>query len=222
MSSNCSPIQRADYRGACDQEAVSLVESLIEKDLDQCIDEGEYLKDGNSATVVTVDSIVIKRYNNKSSWHAFKRRLKPTRAFRSWQSARRLLAHGLNTPEPIAYLDRHAKFPWLRGPSYYIAKFHSSPSISEMPNESLINEEVGEKLAQLIGIMRAEKVVHGDFKASNFLWDKGRLFLIDLDAMKWDLSSRAFEKAHHKDIARLKANWPQGSFREHLDALISS
>ena len=220
MSLKRLPVRHSEYEGEYDQAAAMVVQSLLKQDLDQCLNRAHCLKNGNSATVVEMDSLVIKRYNNKSTWHAIKRRLKPTRAYRSWHSAHRLLAHGFHTPKPIAFLDRRARFPWLRGTSFYIAKFHSSPSIIEMPDEQLIANEIGEHLARLLQRMRENQLVHGDFKASNFLWENQQLVMIDLDAMRWDLSSHAFVKAHQKDIARLKANWPHGAFREHLDTLI--
>ncbi len=64
------------------------------------------LKNGNTCTVWATDvadqRLVVKRYNVKNFWHGLKLTTRAGRAFLSWDNARKLLAHGIATPRPVA------------------------------------------------------------------------------------------------------------------------
>ena len=55
------------------------------------------------------------------------------------------------------------------------------------------------------------RISHGDLKATNLLWDQGRIVLIDLDAMVQHRSVRQHARAWQRDRSRLLRNWPQDS-----------
>ncbi|OQY17950.1 MAG: hypothetical protein B6I36_08055, partial [Desulfobacteraceae bacterium 4572_35.1] len=100
---------------------------------DQLITDGTILKNGNSATVAQVtiagDSLAIKRYNIKGIWHILKRCWRPTRAWISWGNAHRLTISGIDTPQPIAILEK--RLGPLRTSSYYLCVHENTPSATD-------------------------------------------------------------------------------------------
>lgn len=55
------------------------------------------------------------------------------------------------------------------------------------------------------------RISHGDLKATNLLWHEGRVWLIDLDAMKQHRSDTAFARVWRRDRARFLRNWAASS-----------
>ena len=50
-------------------------------------------------------------------------------------------------------------------------------------------------------------ISHGDFKATNFIFSGGKLFLTDLDAMRKHRYRSKFQKEFRKDLTRFMKNW---------------
>jgi Ser/Thr protein kinase RdoA (MazF antagonist) len=72
-------------------------------------------------------------------------------------------------------------------------------------------EAVGEALQQLFSQLAAARISHGDLKATNLLWDSGRIALIDLDALQVHRRHASWRRAAAVDRARLIRNWPVDS-----------
>ncbi len=52
------------------------------------------------------------------------------------------------------------------------------------------------------------RAAHGDLKATNLIvGPDGRVHLFDLDAFRFDLGARAFERGRAKDLKRFMQNW---------------
>lgn len=66
-------------------------------------------------------------------------------------------------------------------------------------------------LRTLFATLHRERISHGDLKATNLLWQDGRVVLIDLDAMQQHRSDASHARAWGKDRARLLRNWPADS-----------
>jgi hypothetical protein len=68
---------------------------------------------------------------------------------------------------------------------------------------------VSQELLLLFNQLAAEGLVHGDTKASNFLWhaESARLSVIDLDSMRMPSSRRASNNGHVRDRRRLLRNF---------------
>ena len=66
-----------------------------------------------------------------------------------------------------------------------------------------------QQFATLLQQLLDLNISHGDFKATNFLCGAdGRLYLLDLDAMRyWPRPGAGFRKAVERDHRRLLANW---------------
>ena len=182
--------------------------------LDQAIENGQPLKQGGSSTVAKIDwrgqALVIKRYNLKSWHHRVSRCFRHTRAWHSWQGGHRLRTLGIATPEPIAMVEE--RFGPLRGRGYLITACSSGSGLvqavedgGEQTLASLITE-----LQVLLRRFREHHISHGDFKATNLLWDKQQpnaLSLIDLDVICWHQQAGRWRKHYQKDVKRLLRNW---------------
>jgi len=181
---------------------------------DKALCEGEMLKEGKTCTVARVDlpdqSVVIKRYNLKSTWHALERLARPSRAWHSWREGHRLSFFGVATPEPLALIEE--RIGPLRRRAFLINAF--CPGISLMDHLSPDREPdaaTATAILSLFNTLYQQRISHGDLKATNLLWCEGQLIVIDLDAMTQHTSSRTFARAWRRDRARLLRNWPETS-----------
>ena len=184
------------------------------QDLDAAIANGQPLKKGGSATVAKVDwqghTLVIKRYNLKNWLHRISRWFRPTRAWHSWQGGNRLRTIGIATPKPLAMVEE--RFGPLRGRGYLITECSSGLGLVkalEQGNSDTLASLTGE-LQFLLQRFREHKLSHGDFKATNLLWDpqlSPSLSLIDLDVIRWHNKPSRWRKHYHKDVSRLLRNW---------------
>ena len=189
----------------------------LQHDPDSLIQRGELLKDGNSATVVRVELAarewVVKRYNLKNRWHMLKRCLRPTRAAISWGNAHRLKISGINTPHPVAMMEK--RVGPLRFTGYYVCQYVEAPSVAECFSDTsktaLHQNQAASALVQMFELFYRLGIYHGDCKATNFLLRHQRPWVLDLDAMR-EFRSRSNYVRHYKiDRARFLRNWDQGS-----------
>jgi len=175
----------------------------------------EALKLGNTATVVAAsfqgEPLIVKRYNNKSIWHRVRRMLRRDRGLNSWVYAHTLAFTGIASTEAVALLRTR-----FAGPTYLVMRLAKGSELAPEQLESTVSsvssdafERVSRELLGLLGQLAAEGLVHGDTKASNFLWDSesGALTLIDLDSMHMPAWRRAIRRGHERDCRRLLRNF---------------
>jgi len=181
---------------------------------DTAICDGRLLKDGGTCTVARIDlpdrTVVIKRYNLKSTWHAIGRLWRPSRAWHSWREGHRLRFLGINTPEPLALIEE--RIGPLRRRAFLVNAF--CPGISLLEQLSPDREpdvEMASAILSLFETLYQQRISHGDLKATNLLWHEGQLVVIDLDAMTQHTSSKTFARAWRRERARLLRNWPTTS-----------
>ena len=191
------------------------------------INHENLLKAGNASTVARVAfanrKFVLKRYNLKSFWHGFKYLFKTSRAHRSWLSASILEMLGINTPHPyLIYEER--KFWLLRRRAFFLSEDLDEGNLLEkfekfgadaLPIETLVLA-----FKQLFETMNTYLISHGDMKASNFVYLRDRLYVLDLDAMQRHKSRRSFNKAFQKDLKRFMKNWHGSTFESQFAAMI--
>jgi tRNA A-37 threonylcarbamoyl transferase component Bud32 len=180
--------------------------------------QAEILKRGNSATVVTLalgnQRYLVKRFNQKV-WH---RHLgwpvHRSRVWSNWFFSHRLWLYGLATPESIALLDtRIGPLGLLRGKGYIVQELLEG---QELPDAVAVAppEEASRLIAearQMIDLLHAHRLTHGDCKASNFLCTESGVQFIDLDSMRARgripiLSERLHLRRVRKDLARFARN----------------
>ncbi len=181
---------------------------------DVMVEKGQMLKDGNTCTVVRVDiggrALVVKRYNLKSFRHALSRFWRPSRAWHSWVAAHRLAFFGIPTPAPLAMLEE--RVGPLRRRAFLVTDY--CPGESLMQRLSPAREPDADEAAALIDFFATLcrlKITHGDMKATNLLWYKGRIVVIDLDAMVRHDNPAAFVRDWRRDRTRFLRNWPTHS-----------
>lgn len=187
------------------------------------------IKAGNTCTVTSVrlgqQQLVSKRYNIKSIWHGLGRAWRPTRAAQSWRSAHRLLMHGIATARPLALIEN--RFGPLRGTAWFIMQAVDGPSAHVFFRDPAVDRAarraIAGQFADVLNIMRREKISHGDMKATNFVISDGQLVVLDLDALRLHRDKAAFERAFRRDLRRFFRNWHElpemaALFRECLTA----
>jgi tRNA A-37 threonylcarbamoyl transferase component Bud32 len=175
--------------------------------------QGDYLKRGNTSTVIrtTVDGVevVVKRYNIKDAWHGMKRALQRTRASISWQNANLMRFYGIDTPRPIAFIEKRTG-P-ARRTSYFISEYVSGPSYRQYFAAETASQEsrnqLADKIADMLATLARYRLGHGDMKATNLIIVDGNPYLIDLDGMRQYKSAAGFARAHQRDIQRFLKNW---------------
>ena len=212
----------------CSQFAVRSTTSLFtavvrdEKELlaeflenpDAVVGRGQMLKDGNTSTVVRVESggrvRVVKRYNLKNFRHALSRFWRPSRAWHSWVAAHRLLFYGMSTPAPLAMLEE--RIGPLRRRAFLVTEFCPGENLLQhLSPDKAPEAPEAEAILAFFGALFRLRIAHGDLKATNLLWQAGRIVVIDLDAMVRHDSHAAFVRDWRRDRARFLRNWPAHS-----------
>ncbi len=185
------------------------------------------LKNGNTctvwATVVAGRRLVVKRYNVKGLLHGLKLSARPGRAMISWENAHRLRFYGIATPSPVAVV-RIRRGP-LQPVAYFLAEAVDGVDALSWFRDPAIplpaKRRMAERIDALFLQLKAQRISHGDLKATNILIADGRPLLIDLDAMQQHADEIAFEKAWRRDLRRFLRNWrddPEIAQLFHLDA----
>ncbi len=180
-------------------------------DPDRWLEAGIPLKQGRTATLALIEhdgrKFVIKRYNIKSVSHALSRCWRPSRAWHSWIEGHRLGCLGIATPAPLALVEQ--RLGPLRGRAWLITEYCPGEPLADYL-ESCSEPELG-AIGRLFAQLAAARISHGDLKASNLLWHKDGISLVDLDAMRQHENRASYTRAWHKDRERFLRNWPEGS-----------
>ena len=165
-----------------------------------------YLKQGDTTTVIKVvlneQAYVIKRYNVVNVWAKIKRALATSRAERCWNFSQILRKVGIATPKIFSYFEKR-KYGFKQE-SYLVMAF--------LPGEDLrdlfkIKDELEKNRIRNAVMLDMEKlfsrhITHGDMKLTNFIYNKEKVFFIDLDGMRRHRFSFRLSRAIQKDIAR--------------------
>jgi tRNA A-37 threonylcarbamoyl transferase component Bud32 len=131
--------------------------------------------------------VCVKGYRHVSLWYSLKNIFKKSRALKSWIAAHGLLVRGIDTPLPLAVLERTCG-P-LRRESFLITGL--LPDAREL-NDYIRAADPGERKADFIASLAAmlrrvhdRGVYHADLKSNNILVQEAgpgwRFSLIDLD-----------------------------------------
>ena len=176
----------------------------LQADPDAVFATGTLLKAGNSATIartVDPDPRVVKRFNIKGFSHGVRRMLRRIPRFRrAWICGQLLNFLEIPTARPLALLEQRFG-PW-RGVAYLVMEQLDGPDLASEVAGSGLSDARCEEVTRLFCLLKTAGLSHGDTKASNFLIHDGRVHLVDLDAMRLDLSG------FDRDLARFLANWP--------------
>jgi RIO-like serine/threonine protein kinase len=152
--------------------------------------------------------------------------LRTTRAASSWRNAHRLGMLDIPTAKPVAFIEN--RLGPLRGSSYFIMQAVNGTRADHYFVDNTIPLQVrhghAEVLLYLFERIAAAGLVHGDYKASNFVVTEHGPVILDLDAMKPAGSEAALQQGLEKDLRRFMYNWKgqaeaEALFREGVAAL---
>lgn len=176
---------------------------------DSVMAKAEMLKDGNSATVVRAQlagqSVVIKRYNIKSTSHRLRRLFRETRASNAWRAAHLLQMAGLKTPAPLLLMEQR-RGP-VRGVSYLVTADAGGEEMLDAYQRREPTQRELDDVRDIFRVMEELQLCHGDFKARNFLVTERGVELIDLDVLHAVRSKSQFRQCKDKDRTRFLRNW---------------
>jgi tRNA A-37 threonylcarbamoyl transferase component Bud32 len=179
----------------------------------------EYLKKGESSLVYTVEvdghKRVIKNSRNKSIWRTLRRFFGRSRASNSWYFSHLLAEAGINTPKPIALVER--KWGPLVLESWFVSDYIEADTLLdvwlyEVPSPVQINQ-----VKKLFDVMRFLGISHGDMKATNLLVANNQVYLIDFDSMQQHRTKLRAYYFLKSDRDRLLMNWPNRHLQPHFE-----
>lgn len=196
-------------------------------DPERAMRAGEVVKAGNSATVVRVHlgnrTCIVKRYNQKSLWHALRRVIRPTARFRrAWLNGQRLHLLDIPTARPLALLER--RFGPLRGVAYLVMEDLGADDLGALAAAGDVSDATVDGVVRLFQALRAAGLRHGDTKATNFIVAADRVALVDLDAMRTARIRAAPDTAtRDQDLQRFLANFrADPALRKRFDAAFAA
>jgi serine/threonine protein kinase len=115
--------------------------------------------------------------------------LRPSKAKRSYKHALQLKGEGINTPNPIAYMEEKKWGLLFR--SYYISSYENySGLLRELAYHPLEEvKELVEAFAHFTATLHNRKIVHLDYSPGNIMYEKiadqYRFCLVDINRMKF-------------------------------------
>ena len=134
----------------------------------------------------------VKRYHVPRGLNAlvYSLGIRKTKGRRAWEYPALLQARGIDTPEPVAYIEER-RFGLLRY-SYFVSLQSPYPhTLYEMAEaEAALYEPMARALAQFAADMHEKGVLHKDFTPGNVLWQQDadgtfRFALVDINRMRF-------------------------------------
>jgi tRNA A-37 threonylcarbamoyl transferase component Bud32 len=202
-------IKTADYVAIFDKNFSETIDTAdFIKKIDEIMANGHILKDGGTCFVSRVTfnekDIVIKRYNYKGFIYSLRNTIKRSRARRNWLHANRLRMLDINTPAPLAYIERRKGMLVIN--SYFITEYvHGQNYHFFLKDNSITKQQRAKVDGQIAGLFKRlemYRIIHGDLKHSNILIAKDGPVLIDLDAMRVHKCKFIYELRLAKDMNR--------------------
>lgn len=169
---------------------------------------------------------VVKQFRNESLKARLRRRLRGSKAQRSWAAAEALLAAGIETPEPVLVIESDDP----AGPSFYVTRLAegvtearyllraANAGEAEGRFPDLPMEEFLDALADLARSLHRHRIWFRDLTSGNVLLDRRpdgslRLRLVDLNRAR--LGRRLTLSERTRDLSRMPIFRPQ-----HQDRLL--
>ena len=164
--------------------------------------------------------VVVKQFRHEDARRRLDRRLKGSKAERSWRNAEAILAAGLDTPEPVMRIESEDP----AGPSFYVTRRAEGVTEARYPlraaaagraAEEFPDLPLGELLDGLAGLARRLHdggIWFRDFTSGNVLLSRGgdgalRLSLVDLNRARSGRRPTLSESA--RDLARMPILRPE-------------
>jgi len=163
--------------------------------------------------------VVVKQFRNEGLRRRLERRLRGSKAERSWRVGRALEAAGIDTPRPVMVIESDAP----DGPSFYVSRYleeatearyllraaNAGQAAERFP--ALPMAEFLDRLAELIRTLHGRGVWFRDMTSGNVLMrrDDGalRLWLVDLNRAR--LGRRMSLLQRTRDLSRMPIHRPE-------------
>lgn len=159
--------------------------------------EGQVLKTSSKSTITVHPhtengGVCVKGYRIRGLRYGFKQIFQQTRGRRSWKAAHGLLVRGVDTPTPLALVERRIG-PFVRE-VYFITRW--IPEAREL-NDYVLSDGFGERKREFIGALATairrlhlQNVYHADLKSNNVLvvphgTEGWRFCFVDLDRVSF-------------------------------------
>ena len=175
--------------------------------------------------------VVVKQFRNEGARARLRRRLRGSKAERSWAAAEALLAAGLDTPEPVLRIESDDP----AGPSFYVSRLAEGVTEARYLLRAAAAGDAAERVPEypvdevLDGIAALARRLHGqriwfrDFTSGNVLLSRApdedgggalRLTLVDLNRAR--VGRRLTVSERTRDLARMPVLRP-----EHQERLLA-
>jgi tRNA A-37 threonylcarbamoyl transferase component Bud32 len=172
-------------------------------------------------------SVMIKRYNIKSGFHAAGRSIRTTRAAISWANAHRLMQLGVKAHLPVALFELRSFFGLCASKSYFLMQYIDAPDVATyfaQTQDKVSRANTIHKLTLLFFRLYLMKISHGDLKSTNIKIVNHAPVLIDLDSMKQHQYRWFAKRRHARDLCRFMRNWQDDAqlYQAFKNALITT
>ena len=134
---------------------------------------------------LTIKSFKIPHLFNRFIYTFFRK----SKAQRSYEYATKLLEMGINTPQPIAYIETFSS--GLLSRSYYVCRMIDSANNVRHWETSPDRDKIIEGTARMMALLHCNYVWQRDFTPGNILYDNDwNFYLIDINRMQFDVTSK--------------------------------
>ncbi|MFP4173411.1 MAG: lipopolysaccharide kinase InaA family protein [Candidatus Hydrogenedentota bacterium] len=183
---------------------------------------GEELKRSNRSVTRRVENTVIKQSAPGSWKEAVKLTVQPGRRLRAWNAARRLRAHGVGAPQPLAYVER-SLWGARVGNAVVLSYLAGCRDVEAYAWELLARNAHPSEihgffagLADAVNALGRAGAFHQDLAGKNiYTADGEHFFFIDLDAIILDAPyTRERRLKNHVQLYDSFCDWYDNTFLE--------
>lgn len=180
---------------------------------DSYIKKDHLLKDGNTTTVAEANiagiPMVLKRYNIVGLLQGLKQFLDESRAHRCWRNASMLGLLGVHTPRAYLFLEERLYWVFQRRAYFVTEKIPAENLLLQLEdvNEKLDETKLVSAFVSFFETMYSYQISHGDMKATNFIFQQDKLYVLDLDGMRRHRFKWWSRRRSLSDIKRFEKNW---------------
>lgn len=182
--------------------------------------QGESLYTGrNCLKLYETDSqkLVVKKYRT-TKLTKISSLFKKSKARKSFENGIRLCEMGINTPEPVAYME--IKSMWgLVKESYYVCRYIPYNAIAEYySDETNFEQDVIAGFAKFAAMLHERGIIHKDLNSTNVRYERRSegeavFWLIDINRMKFASNGKALGfKVCLNNLTRFSCNSPMFVF----------
>lgn len=175
----------------------------------------ELIKDGSRSKVGSYQlksgrEVILKYYYPTHIVKKLRNRLTGSRCRRSWIAAHGFLHLGIPTPRPLAIAEFHQL--GLFNSMSFLATDHVKGVQLRFLEKSRY-ETIAPALRSAFETMAEFRLAHGDLKNTNIVINEdNEITFVDLDATRFNLSEKSWERAQTHDRKRFHKNWKDNPY----------